>query len=108
MREEDAPHPQRGEVLVRVHAVSLNFRDVAMLRGRYTLPHRKGLIPTSDGAGEVLEVGPGVDDLKVGDRVMGIFHPRWYGGQLPSNVNQYGYGSQIDGWLCERKVISRE
>ena len=57
VRDEDVPRPQRGEVLVRVHAVSLNFRDIAMLRGRYPVPHRKGLIPTSDGAGEVIEVG---------------------------------------------------
>ena len=62
LRDEDTPRPQRGEVLVRVHAVSLNFRDIAMLRDRYPLPHRKGLIPTSDGAGEVVEVGAGVDD----------------------------------------------
>jgi NADPH:quinone reductase-like Zn-dependent oxidoreductase len=48
LREEDTPHPQQGEVLVRVHAVSLNFRDIAMLRDRYPLPHRKGLIPTSE------------------------------------------------------------
>jgi NADPH:quinone reductase-like Zn-dependent oxidoreductase len=108
MREEDAPHPQRGEVLVRVHAVSLNFRDIAMLRGRYPVPHRKGLIPTSDGAGEVVEVGAGVDDLKVGDRIMGIFHPRWYGGRIPPNVSRFGYGSEIDGWLVERKVLSQE
>ena len=108
MREEDAPHPQRSEVLVRVHAVSLNFRDIAMLRDRYPLPHRKGLIPTSDGAGEVVEVGAGVDDLKVGDRIMGIFHPRWYGGRIPPNVSRFGYGSEIDGWLVERKVLSQE
>jgi NADPH:quinone reductase-like Zn-dependent oxidoreductase len=108
MREEDAPHPQRGEVLVRVHAVSLNFRDIAMLRGRYPVPHRKGLIPTSDGAGEVVEVGADVDDFKVADRVMGIFHPRWYGGRMPPNVSRFGYGSEIDGWLVERKVLSQE
>ena len=108
LREEDTPHPQRGEVLVRVHAVSLNFRDIAMLRDRYPLPHRKGLIPTSDGAGEVVEVGAGVDDLKVGDRIMGIFHPRWYGGRIPPNVSRFGYGSEIDGWLVERKVLSQE
>jgi NADPH:quinone reductase-like Zn-dependent oxidoreductase len=108
LREEDTPHPQQGEVLVRVHAVSLNFRDIAMLRDRYPLPHRKGLIPTSDGAGEVAEVGAGVDDLKVGDRIMGIFHPRWYGGRIPPNVSRFGYGSEIDGWLVERKVLSQE
>jgi NADPH:quinone reductase-like Zn-dependent oxidoreductase len=108
LRDEDDQRPQRGEVLVRVHAVSLNFRDIAMLRGRYPLPHRKGLIPTSDGAGEVVEVGAGVDDFKAGDRVMGIFHPRWYGGRMPPDVSRYGYGSEIDGWLVERKVLSQE
>jgi NADPH:quinone reductase-like Zn-dependent oxidoreductase len=108
LQEEDTPHPQQGEVLVRVHAVSLNFRDIAMLRDRYPVPHRKGLIPTSDDAGEVVEVGAGVDDLRVGDRIMGIFHPRWYGGRIPPNVSRFGYGSEIDGWLVERKVLSQE
>jgi NADPH:quinone reductase-like Zn-dependent oxidoreductase len=105
---EDEPRPQRGEVLVRVRAVSLNYRDIAMLRNRYPVPHRKRLIPTSDGAGEVVEVGEGVDKFKIGDRVMGIFHPRWYGGRMPPNVSQFGYGSQIDGWLVEQKVVSHE
>ncbi|MDB6171808.1 MAG: Alcohol dehydrogenase zinc-binding domain protein [Chthoniobacteraceae bacterium] len=108
LRDEDDPRPQRGEVLVQVHAVSLNFCDIATLRGRYPLPHHKRLIPTSDGAGEVVEVGAGVDDFKAGDRVMGIFHPRWYGGRMPPNVSQFGYGSEIDGWLVERKLVSQE
>jgi len=80
--------PHRGEVLVQVHTVSLNFRDIAMHRDRYPLTHRKGLIPRSDGAGEVVKVGVGVDDFKVGDRVMGIFNPRWYGGRMPQNFSQ--------------------
>jgi NADPH:quinone reductase-like Zn-dependent oxidoreductase len=46
--------------------------------------------------------------LKVGDRIMGIFHPRWYGGRIPPNVSRFGYGSEIDGWLVERKVLSQE
>ena len=68
-REEADPKPQRGEVLVRVRAVSLNFRDLAMPRGRYPRPCLPGLIPISDAAGEVIEVGKGVEDFKVGDRV---------------------------------------
>ncbi|WP_122419395.1 zinc-dependent alcohol dehydrogenase family protein [Pseudomonas viridiflava] len=108
LHEEDAPQPQRGEVLVRVHAVSLNFRDIVMVRGQYPVPHTKGLIPTSDGAGEVVAIGGGVDDFKVGDRVMGSFHPRWYAGRRSTNLFQYGYGAAIDGWLVEQKVVSQE
>ncbi len=108
MRDEDDPRPQRGELLVRVRAVSLNFRDIAMVRDRYPVPHKKGLIPVSDAAGEVVEVGAGVDAFRVGDRVMGTFHPRWYGGRMPANVFADDYGSEIDGWLVERKVVSQE
>lgn len=108
VREEDDPRPQRGELLVRVHAVSLNFRDIAMLRGRYPQPYRKGLIPVSDAAGEVVEIGVGVDAFKVGDRVMGAFHPRWFGGRMPATLIADGYGSEKDGWLVEFKVVSQE
>lgn len=108
MREEDDPRPQRGELLIRVHAVSLNFRDIAMLRGRYPRAYRAGLIPTSDAAGEVIEVGDGVEAFKVGDRVMGAFHPRWFGGEMPSTMAGDSYGSDKDGWLAELKVVSQE
>ncbi|WP_044422150.1 zinc-dependent alcohol dehydrogenase family protein [Pseudomonas syringae group genomosp. 3] len=108
LHEEVESQPQRGEVLVRVHAASLNFRDIAMLRNQYPAPHLKGLIPTSDGAGEVIAVGSGVDDFKVGDRVMGTFQPRWYAGRMPTNLGQYHYGSAVDGWLTEQKVTSQE
>ncbi len=108
LREEADPQPQRGEVLVRVHAVSLNFRDIAMLRGRYPRPCFPGLIPTSDGAGEVVAVGEGVKAFKIGDRVVGAFHPRWFGGDMPSTIQSDSYGAESDGWLCELKVISQE
>ena len=65
VREEADPSPQRGEVLVRVHAVSLNFRDLAMLRGRYPRKCVPGLIPVSDAAGEVVTVGEGVQAFEV-------------------------------------------
>jgi NADPH:quinone reductase-like Zn-dependent oxidoreductase len=108
VREEADPRPQRGEVLVRVHAVSLNFRDLAMLRGRYPRECRPGLVPTSDAAGEVVEVGEGVEAFKVGDRVIGAFHPRWFGGEMPSTIQSDSYGAENDGWLCELKAISQE
>ncbi len=108
LREEADPQPQRGEVLVRVHAVSLNFRDIAMLRGRYPRKCVPGLIPTSDAAGEIVAVGEGVRAFKVGDRVVGAFHPRWFGGEMPSTIASDSYGAESDGWLCELKAISQE
>ena len=108
LREEPAPRPQRGEVLVRVHAVSLNFHDLAMVRGRYPRPCHPGLIPTSDAAGEIVEVGEGVRAFKPGDRVMGAFHPRWFGGEMPSTIQSDSYGAEADGWLCELKALSQE
>lgn len=108
LRDEADPTPQRGEVLVRVHAVSLNFRDLAMVRGRYPRPCFPGLIPTSDGAGEIVAVGDGVRAFKVGDRVMGAFHPRWFGGEMPSTIAADSYGAESDGWLAELKALSQE
>ena len=106
--EEPDPQPQRGEVLVRVQAVALNFRDLAILRGRYPGKAIPGLIPLSDAAGEIVAVGEGVRGLKAGDRVIGAFHPRWFGGPMPSNLHGDTYGAENDGWLCELKVVSQE
>ena len=108
MREEADPTPQRGEVLVRVVAVSLNFRDLAMLRGRYPRKCVPGLIPVSDAAGEIVALGEGVESFKVGDRVIGAFHPRWFGGEMPSTIAKDSYGAESDGWLCELKALSQE
>ena len=108
VREEPDPRPQRGEVLVRVRAVSLNFRDIAILRGRYPRKAIPGLIPVSDAAGEVVAIGEGVRAFAVGDRVIGAFHPRWFGGDMPSTIQSDSYGAESDGWLCELKAISQE
>ncbi|HEY2052073.1 MAG TPA: NAD(P)-dependent alcohol dehydrogenase [Caulobacteraceae bacterium] len=108
VREEPDPRPQRGEVLIRVRAVSLNYRDIAMVLGRYPRPCRPGLIPTSDAAGEVLEVGEGVEAFRPGDRVISVFHPRWFGGEVPSTILHDSYGAEADGWLAELKVVSQE
>jgi alcohol dehydrogenase len=106
--DEPEPQPQRGEVLLRVRAVSLNYRDIAMPLGTYPLPVEAGHVPTSDGAAEVLAVGEGVTDFKPGDRVVGLFHPRWLGGARPADVHDQSYGGWKDGWLVERKVVSQE
>lgn len=67
------PTPKAHEVLVRIHAVSLNFRDYAIVSGRYPLPLKENLVPGSDMAGEVVAVGEGVDEWQVGERVTANF-----------------------------------
>jgi NADPH:quinone reductase-like Zn-dependent oxidoreductase len=66
------PKPAYRQILVKVKACSLNFRDLAIARGSYRMSVRENVIPLSDGAGEVVEIGPGVTKFKVGDRVAGI------------------------------------
>lgn len=81
LEEVDAPSPGPGEVLVRVRACSLNYRDQIIPLGFYmggVVPH--DTVPLSDGAGEVAAVGEGVTSVKVGDRVAGIFFQDWMDG----------------------------
>jgi NADPH:quinone reductase-like Zn-dependent oxidoreductase len=75
------PMPQAGEVLIRVRASSLNYRDHLTTSALYGPGHdMTGRIPVSDGAGDVTEVGPGVTTFKPGDRVTANFFPTWIGG----------------------------
>jgi NADPH:quinone reductase-like Zn-dependent oxidoreductase len=69
----DLPTPKPGprQVLIKVAACSLNFRDLAIALGTYRMPTKPDLVPLSDGAGEVVEIGTGVTHVKVGDRVAG-------------------------------------
>lgn len=108
IHEEAVPQPQRGELLLRVHAVSLNYRDIAPVLGRYVQISRPGVIPCSDAAAEVVGVGEGVESYKIGDRVISTFHPRWFGGLPPTNWAEDSYGSWQDGWLTEFKTVSQE
>ncbi len=106
-RAEPTPVPGPTEVLVRVHASALNFRDIALLRGRYPMSCRPGLIPLSDGAGEVAAVGEAATRFRVGDRVAGLFFPRWSGGRFPLEAIAEQYGSDRDGWLTEYKALDQ-
>ncbi len=107
--DEPMPVPQRGELLLRIHAVALNYRDLSMVLGNYVHPVNAGLIPCSDAAGEVVAVGDGVTAHAVGDRVVSTFHPRWFGGRPPfASGRSASYGSELDGWLVQYKAISQE
>jgi len=106
VREEAIPVPSAGEVLIRVEASALNFRDLAIVLGKSPFAVRAGVVPVSDAAGEVEAVGPDVSTLKAGDRVVSRFFPTWYGG--PRIPNPDMYGTDRDGWLTEYKVVRAE
>ena len=83
MTERPEPTPGPRQVLVRVHATSLNYRDLLTIEGKSARAAPKpDLIPLSDGAGEVVAVGPGVNRVKTGDRVAGCFMQAWPGGAI--------------------------
>src|SRR5579875_741789 len=100
--EADVPRCGRGQVLVQMRAASLNFRDLAVATGKYTMSALPpDLVPLSDGAGEVAEVGAEVTRVKSGDRVAGIFMQGWIGGDLEPGHRATALGGAIDGVLAE-------
>lgn len=95
--------PGSGEVLVRLHANSLNFKDYLVVTG--ALPVADGRIPLSDAAGEVVAVGDSVADLAVGDRVVSTYHTRWPAGRvMPIDAPKGVPGDGVDGYACELAV----
>jgi NADPH:quinone reductase-like Zn-dependent oxidoreductase len=102
------PKPRHRQVLVKVAACSLNYRDLGIVRGTYRMPVRDNIVPLSDGAGEVVEVGSGVSRVKVGDKVAGNFFARWPGGEPPPDVQSTALGGAIDGMLAEYVVLEEE
>jgi len=106
--ERPEPKPAHRQVLVKVKACSLNFRDFAIARGSYRMGVRDNLIPLSDGAGEVVETGPGVSRVKTGDRVAGNFFQRWTGGEPSAETHMSALGGGIDGMLAEFVVLEED
>ncbi len=103
--ERPTPVPGPGEVRVAVRAISLNFRDLMMIKGLYNPKMGLPRIPCSDGAGEVTQVGPGVTAWKPGDRVAGIFMQNWLDGALTAARAKGALGGDIDGMLADFVVL---
>jgi NADPH:quinone reductase-like Zn-dependent oxidoreductase len=103
LRLVDAPVRQPGdhEVLVRVHAASLNRRDVYVKMGRYPGPMRPNLVPLSDGAGEIVALGPKTSRFKKGDRVAAIFFQQWIDGRFRQEHFASALGGAVDGMLSQ-------
>lgn len=109
LEEVPTPVPQPGELLVKVGAVSLNYRDKAIVDGIYE-PHLvpKPLIPVSDAVGTVVAVGEGVSRFSVGDRVNSHFYSRWLDGEPGPDEPAYCFGSPLPGGLAEYMIIHEE
>lgn len=109
LRETPVPKPGRGRALVRMRAASLNYLDLMVLTGRYArgapLPN---LVPLSDGAGEVAEIGPEVTRVKSGDRVAGIFMQSWIGGDIESEHAGSSLGGAIRSVLAEYVLFDQQ
>jgi NADPH:quinone reductase-like Zn-dependent oxidoreductase/predicted ester cyclase len=108
VKEHDIPVPGPREVLIRVRACSLNFRELMILiRGFYPLPVRPDVVPVSDGAGEVVAVGAGVSRAKVGDRVVGAVFPYWIDGSYTRDAAAQ-LGGSLNGMLTEYALLPEE
>jgi NADPH:quinone reductase-like Zn-dependent oxidoreductase len=110
LRSIDLPTPQTapGTVLIKVHAVSLNYRDLMVVKGLYNPKMALPRIPCSDGAGEVVAIGEGVTRVKVGDRVCGIFMQRWLDGPPTAEKSKDALGGDTDGMLAEYALLHEQ
>lgn len=107
--ETETPVPKPGELLVKVGAVSLNFRDKAIVDGIYE-PHKvpKPLIPVSDAAGTVVATGEGVSRFAIGDRVNSHLYSRWLDGMPGPDEPDYCFGSPLPGGLAQYMIIHED
>jgi NADPH:quinone reductase-like Zn-dependent oxidoreductase len=98
LKEATAKKPGPGEVCVRVHAAAINYRDLITVKRGVS----QELIPFSDGAGVVEATGEGVNGLKKGDKVLGLFFPLWQGGKIDAHrFRQARGGVPTDGMLTQ-------
>ena len=106
--ERPDPKPGFGQVLLRMRAASLNFRDLLMVQGKYNPKQKLPLIPCSDGVGEVVEIGEGVTRVRVGDRVCPIFAQQWLAGEPTRDKARSTLGGPLDGTLAELMAVDQE
>lgn len=106
--ERPIPTPRRQEVVLRIKATALNYRDLEIVRGSYHTPFTLPLVPISDGVGEVVAIGDDVTRVRIGDRVCSTFWQRWVGGSFDMAEPSYQRGGPLDGLLAEYAVLDEQ
>ncbi len=106
--DREKPRPGAGEVLVRMTAASLNYRDYMLVKGTYNPKLKRPMVPLSDGAGIVEELGPAVSRFRVGDRVTPCFMQGWIDGPVTQEKGASALGGGRDGVLREYAVFSEQ
>jgi NADPH:quinone reductase-like Zn-dependent oxidoreductase len=104
MVEAQLPSLGANQVCVAIKAVSLNYRDLLVSQNTYFSQIPQGLVPCSDGAGEVVAVGRDVSEFEIGDRVATLFFPNWQGGSADAKAVSGALGAEMGGVLTERFV----
>ncbi len=108
LMERPDPRPGPCEVLVRVRASSVNYRDLSTVEDPVSRNLAYPRIPNSDGAGEVVEVGEAVTRFKPGDRVAATFFQRWIDGEITQDAMASALGGALDGMLAEYVVLHQD
>ncbi|MDR6290394.1 MULTISPECIES: zinc-dependent alcohol dehydrogenase family protein [Inquilinus] len=106
--ERPVPEPRRGEVVLRMRAASLNYRDLEIVRGTYHAGFALPMVPLSDGVGEVVAVGEGVTRVAVGDRVASTFWQGWIAGDFEGIERAVPLGGPGPGVLAEYVRLDAE
>jgi len=108
LAERPEPRPGPGQVLLKLRAWSLNYRDLMVIKGLYNPKLRLPFIPFSDGVGEVAAVGDGVTRFKVGERLAGTFMQKWQAGELNDAAAKSALGGGIEGILAEYAALDQD
>jgi NADPH:quinone reductase-like Zn-dependent oxidoreductase len=103
-----SPQPARHQAVIRVRAVSLNFRDLLVIRGQYSRKLPLPLTVCSDAAGEVIAVGEAVTRVRLGDRVAAAFMPAWISGRADETKARSAMGAFAPGVLAEEIVLAED
>jgi len=107
--KKPVPLPGQGQILLKIKAASLNYRDLVVLkRGYGPFTGELPLIPVSDGVGEVVEIGKGSDNSLLGKRVCPLFMPKWISGKPNRDKITSTLGGPIDGLMTEYMAIDQD